>query len=46
MNDKTLNIKLPQKLYEDIKVIAKEKNISLASLVRLVMTEYCNKEGK
>lgn len=44
MNEKALNIKLPKELYEKIKKIAKSKNISLASLVRMAMTEYCNKE--
>lgn len=46
MNEKTLNMKLPKELYENLKKIAKSKNISLASLVRMVMTEYCNKENK
>lgn len=45
MNDRALNIKLPESLYAEIKMIAKSKNISLASLVRMVMTEYCNREG-
>lgn len=46
MNDKALNIKLPKELYEKIKDIANKKNISLASLVRMAMTEYCDKEYK
>lgn len=46
MNDKALNIKLPKELYDNMKEIANKKNISLASLVRMVMTEYCDKEGK
>lgn len=40
MNDKTLNIKLPEKLYEELKEEAKSKNISLASIVRMICTEY------
>lgn len=43
MNDKTLNIKLPTELYEKLKEEAKNKNISLASLVRMICTEYLNK---
>lgn len=42
MNDKTLNMKLPTALYEDIQKLALEKNISLSSLVRMVLTEYVN----
>jgi len=44
MNEKVLNMKLPKDLYEQIKKISENKNISMASLVRMVMTEYCNKE--
>ncbi len=40
MNDKTLNIKIPSKLYEQLKKEAERKNISLASLVRLICSEY------
>lgn len=40
MNDKTLNIKIPSKLYEQLKKEAKKKNISLASLVRIICSEY------
>ncbi|MDD3157666.1 CopG family transcriptional regulator [Anaeromusa sp.] len=40
MNDKALNIKLPDELYEELKKAAKEKNISLAALVRLICSEY------
>lgn len=40
MNDKALNIKLPGELYEELKTVAKEKNISLAALVRLICSEY------
>lgn len=40
MNDKTLNIKLPEKLYNSIKKEAENKNISIAALVRMVLTEY------
>lgn len=40
MNDKTLNIKIPSKLYEQLKKEAERKNISLASVVRLICSEY------
>lgn len=46
MNEKVLNMKLPAELYEQIKKSAENKNISMAALVRMVMTEYCNKEEK
>lgn len=40
MNDKALNIKIPSTLYEQLKKEAEKKNISLASLVRLICSEY------
>lgn len=40
MNDATLNIKLSKELYERLKKEAEKKNISLASLVRLICSEY------
>ncbi len=43
MNDKALNIKIPTELYNKLKNEAKKKNISLASLVRLICSEYFNK---
>ncbi len=43
MNDKTLNIKIPSKLYENLKKEAERKNISLASLVRMICSEYFEK---
>lgn len=46
MNDKTLNIKLPSELYENLKKEAEKKNISLASLVRLICSEYLEKREK
>ena len=42
MNDKNLNIKIPTELYEKLKNEAKDKNISLASIVRLICSEYFN----
>ena len=44
MNDKTLNIKIPTELYEKLKEEAKKKSISLASIVRLICSEYFEKK--
>lgn len=44
MNDKALNIKIPTELYEKLKKEAEKKNISLASLVRMICSEYFDKE--
>lgn len=40
MNDRALNIKMPSELYEKLQEEAKRKNISLASLVRMICSEY------
>lgn len=40
MNDKALNIKIPSKLYEQLKEEAERKNVSLASIVRIICSEY------
>ncbi len=40
MNDKALNIKIPSKLYEQLKTEAEKKNVSLASIVRIICSEY------
>jgi len=44
VNDKALNIKIPSALYEALKKEAEKKNISLASLVRLICSEYFDKK--
>jgi hypothetical protein len=44
LNDRALNIKLPEALYEELKKAASEKNISLAALVRLICSEYLQKK--
>lgn len=44
MNDKALNIKIPSKLYEQLKEEAENKNISLASMVRFICSEYFDKK--
>lgn len=43
MNDTALNIKIPKELYERLKKEAEKKNISLASLIRLICSEYLDK---
>ncbi|MCH5165650.1 MAG: hypothetical protein J1G01_04545 [Clostridiales bacterium] len=43
MNDTALNIKIPKELYDRLKQEADKKNISLASLVRLICSEYLDK---
>ena len=44
MNDKALNIKIPSKLYEQLKTEAERKNVSLASIVRIICSEYFDKK--
>ena len=44
VNDKALNIKIPSELYNMLKDTANKKNISLASLVRLICSEYFDKK--
>ncbi len=46
INDKTLNIKIPSVLYERLKKEAEKKNISLASMVRLICSEYFEEKAK
>jgi predicted HicB family RNase H-like nuclease len=46
LNDKALNIKIPQELYNKLKKEAEKKNISLASLVRMLCSEYFEKQSK
>ncbi|MEE4566363.1 ribbon-helix-helix protein, CopG family [Paenibacillus polymyxa] len=41
---RTLNMKMPEKLYEDLTQKAKDMNISLAALIRLVCSEYLDKQ--
>ena len=45
VNDKALNIKIPQELYDKLKQEAERKHISLASLVRLIRSEYFEKQA-
>lgn len=46
MNDKALNIKIPSELYKQLKKEAEKKNISLASLIRLICSEYLEESKK
>ena len=41
---KILNMQMPKELYEQLQELAKRKNISLASLVKLITTEYLEKQ--
>jgi predicted HicB family RNase H-like nuclease len=43
LNDKALNIKIPNELHKKLRDEAKKKNISLAALVRLICSEYFEK---
>ena len=36
----TLNFKVPEELYETIKKEAERKNISMASMIRVILSEY------
>lgn len=41
------SIYFPDELYTQLEKLAAQKNISVASLIRLIVTEYINKqEGK
>lgn len=40
MNEKTLCVKLPNHLYEKLKEESKLKNVSMASIVRIIFSEY------
>ncbi len=43
MNDTALNIKIPKDMYDKLKKEAEKKNISLASMVRIIVSEYFEK---
>ena len=43
-NSKTLNMRLPAKLYDGLKEVALNKNISLSALIRMALTEYLEKQ--
>lgn len=44
MKDTRLNLKIPEELYESLKQAAKRRNISLASVVRMICSEWIEKE--
>ena len=45
LNDTALNVKIPKKLYDELKTATERKNISLASLVRIACSEWLEKES-
>jgi hypothetical protein len=45
-NDTALNILMPGKLYADAKNAAGNRNISLAALVRMALTEWLEDKGE
>lgn len=44
--DKVVNIKMPVEMYEKLKAQAKRKSIPLSSMVRLICSEYLEKENE
>lgn len=40
---RTLNMQMPKHLYDQLKAIAEKKCISLASLIKIIATEYIEK---
>ena len=42
MNDKAIHIKVPEELYNKLKKEAELKNISLASIIRVICSDYFN----
>lgn len=46
MNNKAVHVMMPQELYDKVKKEASDKNISLASMVRLIFSEYFMRQTK
>jgi len=46
LNDKALHMKLDTKLYNDLKRVADNMHISLASVVRIACSEWLKKNGQ
>ena len=46
LNENRLNFKISEKLYGNLKVESEEKGISLAALVRVILSEYFEKKQK
>jgi len=44
MNDKAIHIKVPEELYNKLKKEAEQKNISLASLIRMISSDYFSRK--
>ena len=45
LNDTALNVKIPKRLYDELKAASERKSISLASLVRIACSEWLEKES-
>lgn len=45
-SQRVLNMKLPSKLYDDLKAAALSKNLSMSAFVRMALTEYLNQHEK
>ena len=43
--EKTVNIKMAIELYEKLRNKAREMNVSIASVIRIAITEYLKKEA-
>jgi len=42
MNDKAIHIKVPEDLYNKLKIEAEQKNVSLAAIIRIICSDYFN----
>jgi len=45
LNDTALNVKIPKRLYDELKAASERKSISLASLVRIACSEWLEQES-
>lgn len=45
-NQKVLNMRLPAKLYDELKEVAEKKNISMSAFIRMALTEYIEQQKK
>jgi uncharacterized membrane protein (DUF373 family) len=43
---KALNFIIPEELYDKVKIEAKKNSISMASVVKIALSEYLKKEHK
>ena len=42
-NTSSINVRLPDKLYKEIKVKADSNNINMSAMIRMMLTDYFNK---